>query len=85
MKIPEVINVKSLPHHSLKIKFENGEEKYLDVNPYLKYPVYEILKDEKIFSLVYVCNGTICWGENGEIDIAPHRVWLESVSQEVIS
>lgn len=69
MQIPEVITVKPLPQHHLQIIFENGEEKYLDITPYLKYPVYATLKDEKIFSAVYICNGTICWGENEEMDI----------------
>ena len=60
----------------LVITFTNGEVKELDLKPYLKYPVYEELKNESFCRKAKIKNGTVVW--NDEIDFDPDRLYLES-------
>lgn len=62
--------------YKLLVKFDNGEEKTFDMQPFLKYPVYEELKDEFLFREAKVQYGTVIWNE--EIDIDPDTLYLES-------
>jgi hypothetical protein len=63
--------------YNLIVTFTNGEVKKFDLQPYLDYPVYEDLKNEAYCSKAKVCNGTIVWDD--EIDLDPDRLYLESV------
>ena len=43
--VPEPIEVKALEKYKLYIKFENGEEKILDMEQNINEKIYEKLKD----------------------------------------
>lgn len=45
--------------------------------PYLEYPVFKDLKDLEFFKIAQVQYGTVIWPN--EIDIAPERLYEESV------
>ena len=63
--------------YNLIVTFTNGEVKKFDLHPYLNYPIYEDLKNETYCRKAKVCNGTIVWDE--EIDMDPDRLYLESI------
>lgn len=61
--------------HSLRLSFNEGTEKSVDVSPLLEGPVFEPLKDPDYFrqvSLDTVC-GTVVW-PNGA-DFAPEALY----------
>ena len=75
----EVMAVRALPDYRLWVKFTNGEIKTFDFKPYLDKPVYVPLKDEEVFKSVYVDSGIPMWCD-GDIDIAPERLYRDGVS-----
>jgi hypothetical protein len=60
--------------HSLRLRFNDGTSKSVDVSPLLEGPIFEPLRDPAYFARVTldpVC-GTVCW-PNGA-DIAPEAL-----------
>lgn len=74
---PRVTAVAALDNHHLHLHFSNGEQRCLDVRPYLAYPVFERLREPSFFVLVQPDHGTVSWP--GGIDLDPDTVYLESV------
>jgi hypothetical protein len=72
-----VAGVSPLPDHVLLVTFDNGEQRRLDVRPYLSYAVFERLRDAAMFSLARADHGTVVWP--GGIDLDPDSVYLDSV------
>lgn len=77
---PRVASVAPLEGHTLRLQFDNGEQRRLDVSPYLAYPVFERLRDPGFFALVQADHGTVSWP--GGIDLDPDSVFLDSVPLE---
>lgn len=74
---PRVTSAIPLKDHALLLQFNNGEQRRMDVGPYLAYPVFERLREPGYFALVQADHGTVSWP--GGIDIDPDSVYLESV------
>ena len=74
-----VVSVRALDEYKLWIRFSTGETKVFDFTPILDKGMFNILKDKKIFNTVYVDFGVPVWCD-GEIDIAPERLYYEGVS-----
>jgi hypothetical protein len=74
---PRVTTVTPLADHHLLLKFNNGEQRRLDVRPYLAYAVFEPLRDPKFFARAEPDHGTVRWP--GGIDLDPDSVYLESL------
>lgn len=74
---PRVTSAIPLKDHALLLQFNNGEQRHMDVSPYLAYPVFERLREPGYFALVQADHGTVSWP--GGIDIDPDSVYLESV------
>ncbi len=76
--VPEPIEVKAIEKYKLYIKFKNGEEKILDMEPELNEKFYKRLKEYEYFKKVKISETgiTIEW-ENGE-DIAPENLYYNS-------
>jgi hypothetical protein len=74
---PRVVAVAALADHWLALRFTNGEQRRLDVSPYLAYPVFEKLREPAFFALVRADHGTVSWP--GTIDLDPDSVYLDSV------
>lgn len=73
---PAVISVKVLPLYELHLVYKNGEERILDMKPYLNTGIFKQLKDEKVFNSVKVSFDTIEW--MNEIDIDPEIAYEQS-------
>jgi len=70
----EVIDIKYLGKYVYSIKFDDGVEGNFDFSEYLtRGPVFQALKDNKVFSKAMVEGGTISW-PNG-VDIAPETLY----------
>ena len=74
---PRVVSVVAIDKPVLELRFDNGEQRRLDVLPYLDYPVFERLREAGFFALVRADHGTVSWP--GGIDLDPDSVYLESV------
>ena len=74
---PRVTAVTPLEDHHLLLTFGNGEQRRLDVRPYLSYAVFQRLREPSFFALVQPDHGTVSWP--GGIDLDPDSVFLDSV------
>ena len=74
---PKAKEVETLENYILKIKFDNGEVKKFDVNPYLNHKAFEGLKDYKEFNKVKIAGLSIEWA-NG-VDICPDELYNNSI------
>lgn len=77
---PRVVAVTPLDEHALLVQFNNGEQRRLDVRPYLAFGVFERLREPAFFQLAQSDHGTVSWP--GGIDLDPDSVYLESVALE---
>ncbi len=76
--VPDPIEVKAISKYKLYIKFENGEEKILDMEKELDEKFYNKLKNYEYFKNVKISKTgiTIEW-EDGE-DISPENLYYNS-------
>jgi hypothetical protein len=74
---PRVIAVTPLEEHAMLLTFNNGEQRRMDVRPYLAYAVFERLREPAVFALARADHGTVSWP--GGIDLDPDSVYVESV------
>lgn len=71
-----VIQVKALPEFCLKVKFSDGISGSVDMCDFIHAPdagVFSILKDNKLFTKVYLDYGAVTWP--GELDLAPDAMY----------
>ena len=74
---PRVIKVKPAGDFKLKLTFSNGEEKVLDMKPYLDIGRFTELKNDAMFASVVCTLGSIQW-QNG-LDLCPDTLFEDSV------
>ena len=76
---PRLKNVTPMEQYRLRLEYETGEVKLLDVAPYISGAWYEELKDAAYFKTVHLLpDGVgIAWS-NGQ-DIAPHELYECSI------
>lgn len=61
--------VESLDNYSVRVEFEDGTQKELDLKPYLRGPIFTaILDDLVVFKSMKVQDGTITWDNGADID-----------------
>jgi len=77
--LPAVTAVQALPDYRLLLTFENGERRFFDMSPYLRYPVFQRLRNPGFFGLARIDYGTVTWP--GEIDIAPETLYIGGVAE----
>ena len=81
---PYVREVEPLEDYRLRLLFENGERRILDMRPYLDRGVFQRLRDRGLFQEARVVAGSVEWPT--EIDLSYDTLYLQSVpgsSQEV--
>ncbi len=75
---PRVKEVFPFADYTLKLIFENGEQKIFDVKPYLDKGIFKELKDVGNFNAVKPLLGSIQW--QGGQDFCPDTLYLESIA-----
>jgi hypothetical protein len=70
--------VSPLDNYMLCLTFENGEQRWFDMKPYLDYGVFRTLKQPEMFKTVRVYLDTIAW--DNEIDLDPEILYPNSSS-----
>jgi hypothetical protein len=73
---PRVKKVYPNQDYTLKLIFDNNEEKIFDVKPYLDKGIFTELKDLRFFNSVKPFLGSIQW-KNGQ-DFCPDTLYLQS-------
>lgn len=71
-----VKNVKPLDNYKLWLQFENNEEKFFDVSPYLNIGKFSELKDISLFNSVVVSFDSIEWSNH--LDLDPEFLYQKS-------
>ena len=68
-KLVRVSEVKPLDDYRCQVKFEDGAEKIINLQPYLHGPIFDsILHDREVFCSMRVIEGTIGWENGADID-----------------
>ena len=76
-----VIEASYLGGYKLKVRFDNGESKVVDLQPHIDGPIFEPLKDLDFFRSFYVNHDidTIVWPNNA--DFSPD--FLYEIGQKI--
>jgi hypothetical protein len=68
-RLVRVRDVEPLDEFKVRIEFEDGTTKEIDLEPYLHGPIFEpIREDTTVFRSVKVDAGTITWENGADID-----------------
>jgi len=76
MESPDVKEARILEDYIIHLTFVNGEEKFFNLKPYLKYPVFKPLQDKDELYSFKIVDGTIEWSCGA--DLSPDTFYLES-------
>lgn len=61
--------VKPLEGFKVRVEFEDGKQKQLDLQPYLWGPIFEPIREDPImFRSMKIRDGTITWDNGADID-----------------
>ncbi len=72
--VPHVVRAEHLDGYVVKVEFDDGLVKTVDLQPYAKRGgVFAALSDMEYFKRFYIDLNTLCW-PNGA-DIAPERLY----------
>jgi len=78
--IPHIIEANYVRDYVIKVKFDDGTVKILNLESYIKRGgVFSELKDKEYFKRFFIDLNTLCW-PNGA-DIAPERLY--EIGEEV--
>jgi hypothetical protein len=78
--LPQVVEARHITGFIVSTRFDDGTEKQIDVSQWFKGPVFESLKDPKIFKKFFIEAGTLAW-PNG-VDIAPEALYAARESKQ---
>ena len=68
-------------NYILHLTFANGEQRYLDMKPYLHRGVFRELVDKNMFNTAHLSFDTVAW--KNEVDLAPEILYEKSVLEGV--
>lgn len=74
MPILRVKSIKLLEDYRAQIEFNNNDVRIFDFSSLIQRPLYQPLKDKKIFNSVSLEYGVPVWND-GEIDISPEYLY----------
>ena len=75
---PRVSYVVPMANLTLQLEFVDGRRATFDVSPFVRFPVFECLKDPAYFCRAAVSHGTVAWP--GGIDFDPDTLYLDSTN-----
>ena len=78
--LPQVIGARFVRGFIVSTRFDDGTEKHIDVSRWFKGPVFEPLRDPKLFKKFFIEAGTLAW-PNG-VDIAPEALYAAPDSKK---
>lgn len=78
--LPQVVGARHITGFIVFARFDDGTEKHIDVSQWFKGPVFEPLKDPKLFKKFFIEGGTLAW-PNG-VDIAPEALYAAADSKK---
>ena len=67
------IGCSALDGHRVRVEFNDGSVKDVDLEPLFSFPAFRPLSDPAVFRAFSIYHGIVTW-RDGEIDIAPE--WL---------
>jgi Protein of unknown function (DUF2442) len=71
-KLGPLVRVKAiepLEAFKVRVEFEDGTQKQLDLQPYLRGPIFEPIRNDPVmFRSMKVWDGTITWDNGADID-----------------
>jgi Protein of unknown function (DUF2442) len=67
-QIPRVVSVVVVPPYGLRLGFDDGVERVVDLTRDLWGPMFEPLKDPDYFAKVIVDRGTVAWPNGLDLD-----------------
>ena len=71
--LPNVVAADYESEYRLRVRFNDGSEKILDFEGWLRGPVFEPVRDLAFFRRIFIEGGTVAW-PNGA-DIAPETLY----------
>lgn len=71
--LPQVTRARYIRGFVVAARFDDGTEKHIDVSQWFKGPVFDALKNQRLFKRFFIEGGTIAW-PNG-VDIAPEALY----------
>ena len=71
--LPQVTGARYVNGFVVCTRFADGTEKQIDISQWFKGPVFEPLKNRKLFKKFFIEGGTLSW-PNG-VDIAPEALY----------
>jgi hypothetical protein len=77
--LPQVVGARYIRGFTVSTRFDDGTEKHIDVSQWFKGPVFEPLKNLKLFKKFFIEGGTLAW-PNG-VDIAPEALYAARESK----
>ena len=80
----EVEDIKILDDYMMIILFSTGEYRLFDATILFQYPAFEALKDEAVFRNARIEYGVVTWND-GDIDVAPEKMYQDSYAYETFS
>jgi len=78
MKLKEV---RHLADYSLFVKFEDGTQGHINLEPLVQKGIFQVLKDIKEFSKAYSTGYSIAWSQDLEID--SDAVYMELTGKSI--
>ena len=78
-----IITVSSVRPYIIQIRFDDGIEKMIDLEPVLYGEMYGSLRDEKLFEKVEIDTetGTVQWPNGADFDPATLYHWEENLPE----
>ena len=67
--IIEVDTVETLTNFTVRVKFSDGSQREIDLEPYLHGPIFEpVRNDPALFCRIFVDHGALAWPNGADID-----------------
>ena len=76
--LPQAVGARYVSGFIGSTRFDDGTEKRIDVSQWFKGPVFEPLRNRKVFKKFFIEGGTLAW-PNG-VDIAPEALYAATDS-----
>ncbi len=80
----EVASAKVIDRLSMLVKFSTGETRLFDASGIVKLPVFAPLENKDTFDSFEIEHGVVCW-QDGEIDIAPEKMYAMSYAYDCVA